>query len=91
MTVLILARRNADCGRRFNEQIRRVKIILAGDADQCKQRVASGVTESRPHQMRCIGLADRTDRPVRCDPFAGFVRQNGGQSDLPISLSIAVV
>src|SRR6476660_2308680 len=33
--------------------------------------------------MWCIGLTDRTDRPLGCYPLTRFVRQNGRQLDLP--------
>ena len=52
VAISVLIRRNADYGRCCSEQIRRIKIIVAGDADQREQGVAPGVAQRGPHR-RC--------------------------------------
>ena len=68
--------------RRLREQVGRIEIVLAGNADQGKQRIAPGIGQRRSHPVRGRGLADRADRPVRGDPFPRGVRQQRGQPDL---------
>ncbi len=60
----------AGCGLRRADQIRRIEIILAGDADQREQGIAPGIGQCRAHAVRPFGLGNRTDRPIRGDPFA---------------------
>jgi hypothetical protein len=36
--------------------------------------------------MRCRGFTDRTDRPIRGDPFAGRMSQQGRELDLTARL-----
>ena len=64
-------------------EIRDIEIIFAGNPHQRKQRIAAGVRQGRSHPMRAGRLANRTDRPVRGDPFAGRMRQRCCQSDQP--------
>ena len=66
-TCLGLLRRGA-C-RQGCKQIRRVEIILAGNADQGEQGVAASIGQGRAHAMRRCSLGNRADRPIRCDPF----------------------
>ena len=63
------------------DQIRRIEIILAGNADEGEQRIAPGISQRRSHAMRGGGLGDGADRPVRGDPFPGGMGQHGGQID----------
>jgi hypothetical protein len=46
-------------------QIRRIKIILAGDANEREQGIAASVGQRSAHALGMGGLRDRTDRPVR--------------------------
>src|SRR5262245_33007204 len=64
-------------------KIRRIKIILAGDANECEQGIATSVGQRSAHALGIGGLGDRTDRPVRGDPLAGGVGERGGQMDHP--------
>ena len=66
------------CGR---AKIGRVEIVLAGNADQRKKGVAAGIGQGGAHALRACHLGDRTDRPVRGNPFARGVRKHGGQID----------
>ena len=60
-------------------QIRGIQVIVAGDANQSEQRIASRVGKCRPHLMRGHGVADRADRPIGGDPFPRRMRKHGGQ------------
>src|SRR5580658_2209702 len=71
--------------RRCNK-IRRIKVVLAGDADQREEGLAARVGEGCPHALRVGGFGDGTDRPVRGDPFARRMRQRGGETDEPRGL-----
>ena len=67
-------------------EVRRVEIVLAGNAYQRKQRVAPGIGQGCAHPVRRRGLAGGTHRPVRGDPFTGGVGQQRGQLDLALGL-----
>ena len=62
-------------------KIGRIQIVLAGDADQREQGVTAGVGQGRAHALGIGSFGYGTDRPIRCDPFAGGVRKRGGQID----------
>ena len=62
-------------------EIRRIEIVLAGNPDQGEQAIAPGIGQRSAHPMWRGGLRDRTDRPVRRQPFAGGMGQGRGQSD----------
>ena len=62
-------------------QIRRIKIVLAGDAHQGEQRIAPGIGQGGSHAVRRGRLGDRADRPVGGHPFAGRMCQHGGELD----------
>jgi hypothetical protein len=64
------------------ENVGRIEVILAGNADQREQRVATGIGERRSHPMRHGYLADRADRPIGRYPLAGSMGQQCRQSDL---------
>src|SRR6516164_1671528 len=64
-------------------KIRRIQIVLASDADQGEQCIAAGVGQCRAHALGIGSFGDRTNRPIRCDPFAGGVRKGGSQIDIP--------
>jgi hypothetical protein len=65
-------------------QVGRIKVILVCDrADQREQSVPAGVGERGPHPMRGRRLRHATDRPIRRNPFAGFMGKNRGQVDGP--------
>src|SRR5437660_5676086 len=59
-------------------QVRRVEIILAGDADEREQGIAAGVGQRGAHALRIGSLGDRTDPPVRRDSIAGGMGERGG-------------
>ena len=59
----------------WSYQVRRIEIILTGNADQREQRIAAGIGQRRPHPVRRRGFADRTDRPIGRDPLPGSMRQ----------------
>jgi len=63
-------------------EIRRVYVILAGNANECEEGVAPGVGQSRTHPVRTFGLGDRADRPIGGDPFTRSMRQGGRQIDV---------
>src|SRR5262245_46272186 len=60
-------------------EIRRIKIILAGDANEGEQGIAASISQRSAHALGIGGLGNRTDRPIRGDPFAGGVGERGGQ------------
>jgi len=65
----------------FRAQVRRVDVVLAGDANEGEQGVAASVGQRGAHALGIGGLGDRTDRPIRGDPLAGGVGKHGGQID----------
>ena len=67
-------------------QIRRIQIIFAGYPDQRKESVAPRIGQCCAHAMWVGGFADRADRPVRGDPLARGMRQNGAEPDNPGTL-----
>src|SRR3954471_10288315 len=64
-------------------KIWRIQIVLASNPDQREQGVTAGVGQRRAHALGIGSFGDGTDRPIRCDPFAGGVRKRGGQIDHP--------
>ncbi len=56
-----------------------IEVVFAGDADQREQRVAASIGQGCAHAMRARHLGHGTDRPIRGNPFAGGMRQHGGQ------------
>ncbi len=62
-------------------EIRRIKIVLTGDADQREQGVAASIGQRRPHALGIGRFGDGTDRPVRRDPLARRMGERGGQMD----------
>src|SRR3954462_3507667 len=62
-------------------KIWRIQIVLAGDADQREQGITAGAGRGRADALGIGGFGDGTDRPIRCDPFAGGVSKRGGQID----------
>ena len=65
-------------------QVRRIEVVLAGNADQGEQGIAAGVGEGSAQSMGRGRLADRADRPVRGHPFAGGMDEGGGKLDQPM-------
>ncbi len=59
---------------RLGENVGSIEVILPGNANQRKQRIATRVGEGRSHPMRSGHLADGAHRPVRRNPFAGGMR-----------------
>src|SRR5271157_6368905 len=66
------------CGRC---DIRSVEIVLTGNANESKQRIASSVSQRRAHPMRCRRRTDGADGPVRGYPFPGGMREHRGEID----------
>src|SRR5262249_13889053 len=66
---------------RWCNQIRRVQIVFAGNADQREEGITTGIGQGRTHPMWRRGLADRTDRPVRGNPFSRGMRQNRAKAN----------
>ena len=64
-------------------QIRGIEIVLPGNPNQGEQRIAPGIGEGGAHAVWSCRLSDRTHRPFRRHPFAGGVRQHGGQLNKP--------
>ena len=64
-------------------KIGRIQIVLASNPDQREQCVAAGVGQRGAHALGIGSFGDGTNRPIRCDPFAGGVRKRGGQIDHP--------
>src|SRR5271154_5326722 len=60
---------------RWRCEVRCIEVILARNADQREQRIATSIGERCSHPMRGGGLADRANRPIRGDPFARRMRQ----------------
>src|SRR5207247_5426604 len=83
MAAVIGAGRRVDGRRWLFENIRSIEVVLARNAHQCEQCVTAGIGEGCPHAMGCSHLADRADRPVRCNPFAGGMCEKGRELDLP--------
>ncbi len=75
----------------WTDQIRRIEIVLTGNADQGEQRIAAGIGKGRTHAMRGRGVGNGTDRPVGGDPFARRVRKDCREIDDAGSLTAAVV
>ena len=61
--------------------IRRIKIVLTCNTDQREQGIASGIGERGAHAVRMGNVRNRTDRPLRGNPFAGSMSEHGGQLD----------
>jgi hypothetical protein len=59
-------------------KIGRIKVVLAGNADEREQDVAAGIGQRRPHAAGAGHLGNGADRPVRGDPLAR--RQQGRES-----------
>jgi hypothetical protein len=68
--------------RRFREQVGRIEIILTGNTDEGKQRIASRIGQRRSHPVRGCSFIGCADRPVRGDPLPRSMRKQGGQPDL---------
>src|ERR1700730_15969582 len=68
------------------KEIRRIKVILAGDANEREQSVAASVGQSRAHALGTDDFSNGTDRPIRSNPFARSVGERGGQIDHARSL-----
>jgi hypothetical protein len=64
-----------------HHKIGRIQVVLAGDADEREPGVTAGVGEGRTHALGIGSFGHGTDRPIRCDPFAGGVRKRGGEID----------
>src|SRR5262249_32311304 len=62
-------------------EIRRIKIVLAGNANQREQGITASGGQRRAHTLGIGGPTGRTDRPIRGNPFAGGVGKRGGQID----------
>src|SRR5262245_47768046 len=62
-------------------EIRRIKVILTGDANEREQGVAASVGQRCAHALGIGDLGDRTDRPIRRHPLATGVGERGGQLD----------
>ena len=67
-------------------QIRRIQIILAGNADERKQRIPPGIGQCRAHAMWGGRVADGTDRPIGGNPFSRSMGQNRAEPDDPDGL-----
>src|SRR5829696_9698863 len=63
-----------------------IEIILASDADEGEEGIASGVGQSRSHALRGSRFGDRTDRPFGRDPLARRVSQYCRKPDEPSRL-----
>ena len=70
------------CSGGHREQVGRIEIVFAGNADQSEQRITPGVAQRRTHPVWRGDLADRANRPVRGDPFSGGMRQQRRQPNL---------
>src|SRR5215469_7128359 len=68
------------CRDRWCREIRRIKIIFAGNPDQREQGITPGIGQGRAHSMWCSRLADRTDWPIRRNPFSRGMCQNCAES-----------
>ena len=64
-------------------QIWGIQIVFTGNADQREQRITPGIGQRRAHSVwrRCLG--NRTNRPVRGDPFSRRMRKHSREIDDP--------
>ena len=62
-------------------EIRCIQIIFTGNTDQREQGIASRIGQGRTHPLRPLSSRNRADRPVRCNPFPGGMRQNCVEPD----------
>src|SRR5262249_25225124 len=62
-------------------EIRRIKIILAGNANEREQGIAASISQRGAHALGIGGFGNGADWPVRRDPLAGGVGERGGQID----------
>ena len=53
----------------WGDKIRSIEVILAGNADECKERIAARISQRSSHPMRSSRLSNGADRPVRGNPF----------------------
>jgi hypothetical protein len=51
-------------------EIRRIDIILAGDADEGEESIAARIGKGCPHPMGCGPVGNAADRPIGGNPFA---------------------
>jgi hypothetical protein len=52
-------------------EVRRIDVILAGDADEGEESIAARVGESRSHSMRCGPVSNAAHGPIGSNPFSG--------------------
>src|ERR1700751_3473528 len=62
-------------------QIWGIEIVFTGNADQREQRITPGIGQRRAHAVRPFCLSDRTNWPVRGNPFARGIRKHGREID----------
>src|SRR5262245_59986296 len=62
-------------------EIRRIKVIFTGDANEREQGVPASVRQRGAHALGVGDLGDRTHRPIRSDPLARGVGERGGQME----------
>jgi len=70
-----------------DREVRRIQIILAGNADQREKGIAPCVGEGGSHPVRGCRFAHRANRPVGGRPLPGGMDQGGGQPDEARSVS----
>ncbi len=61
---------------RFGDvEVRSIEIIFTGYADERKKRVPPRIGKGRPHALRACHVFKCANGPIRCDPFAGRMRE----------------